>query len=494
MAEQLDFLPMFPMKQAAIIGHMLNNPSFFIGAIGKIQPNWFRDIYHQKLFNNLVKLHTQIKRVPSVDEFKNFGEFTKEDLGIRNKLFNELGNCLEASVRIGLDTIKPELTSWLHSKILQEAMVKGSKNWNQGKYSDSALLLEQAVKAYHEAKFEEGETVDFLNFTQYLRDTQIDRDNALTTGLTVLDNALLEGATKGGLQLGDTTVLLAPTNVGKTTTMITMAVHNILQGKNVFFMTHEGVPSDIRMKFLKCILGVNTNELFKMYNTPEGMKALEMASKQLNKRLRYIPYNKAGMTIEDVLPIIRREIDKFKAEHDGDGFSLLVSDYPAKLWTSMAAKGNMPHRICVEYVYNIYIQLALEYKMHSLLAYQTNREASKENHGKYSDDAGENRLIGVDDAGEAFGPMKDATNVITLNRSPRAELLNQMTFFISKSRSNKTGVAVVAKTNFGAAQTHSNELGAISYVGTRTKDNSIEQILQEHKNEAVPLDLIEQEN
>jgi hypothetical protein len=160
----------------------------------------------------------------------------------------------------------------------------------------------------------------------------------------------------------------------------------------------------------------------------------------------------------------------------------------------LGSKGNMPPRLALAYVYDIYVQLALEYKLHSLLAYQTNREGSKENQGKYSDDAGENRLIDHNDAGESFGAMQNATNVISLNRSPRAQQLNQMTFFISKSRSNKTGVAVVAKTNFAASQTHSNELGAIAYEGNRTKDNSIDQILSEFKNQTVPNEIIDQEH
>jgi hypothetical protein len=482
------------MKQGAIIGHMLNNPAFFIGCINKIQPNWFRDIYHQKLFGYLVNINRVIKRVPTLDEFKTSPDFIKEDLAIRNKLFNELNNCLDYCLRIQLDTIKPELTQWLHSKILQEAMLKGSKNWNLGKFADSAQILADSVKLYHEAKFEEGEAVDFLNFQHYLKDTEAARANALTTGLTVLDSALLNNSVNGGLQLGDTTVMLAPTNIGKTTTLITTAVHNVLQGKNVLFMTHEGTPSDIRLKFLKCLLRVDERQLFELYKTPDGTEVLQAASKLLTKRLRYIPYNKAGMTVEDILPIIRRESDKWRAEHEGDPYHLLVSDYPAKLGTVIASKGNMPPRLSLEYVYDIYVQLALEYNFHSLLAFQTNREGSKENRGKYSDDSGENRLLDVDDAGESYGPMKNATNVISLNRSPRAAQLNQMTFFISKSRSNKTGMAVVAKTNFAAALTHSNELGAIAYEGNRTKDNSIDQILSEFKNQVIPAEAIDQEH
>jgi hypothetical protein len=177
--------------------------------------------------------------------------------------------------------------------------------------------------------------------------------------------------------------------------------------------------------------------------------------------------------VEEVEPLIRRKQEDLMAK-TGKGYDLLVCDYPAKLTTRLAQNGHMSKRNVDEIVYGYFVQLALEYGFHSLLAIQTNREGSKVNKGQKD----EHRLLVMEDVHESYGVMQEATNVITLNRDPVAKARQHMTFHIDKSRSSETGFAVVARTDFARARTHHADLGAIWYRGVATMADQVDDLLR----------------
>jgi hypothetical protein len=479
----VDALPMSIPKQAAILGHLLTDRQFFLTAFHRIRPDWFREVYHQKLYKIVASEFMVSGNIPTIEEVTNSKTFYREDLNVRERLSSTLKECLGTASLIRLESIKPELTEWLQAKIWQSAMVVGAKSWNLGKYPEVALLMEDASRMHFEAKFEEGAAIDFLDFPKYLAETELEKSLALTTGLSLLDKAMLTNATSGGMRLRDTTVVLAPSNIGKTNFLITVIGHNIRLGKDVLFMTHEGAPSDLRMMIIKSVGGWTEKQLLDLYKTPEGFKEVQMVTALIHKHLRYIPYNKAGMAVEDCLPIIRREQECRRLE-TGKGFDLFVCDYPAKLTTHQAAKGNFSPRHIWDYVYGCYVQLALEYGWHSLVVIQSNREGSKENNGfGKGDEYDSHRILMMEDVFEAWGVMTSASNVLTLNRGPLAKRKGLLSIYVAKSRSSQTGIVVVAKTAFERTSTHSDLQGSVSYEGVRTRDSHIELFIKSHPNQ-----------
>lgn len=185
------------------------------------------------------------------------------------------------------------------------------------------------------------------------------------------------------------------------------------------------------------------------------------------------------MTIEEVVPIIRMNQEEWATTHKGKGFDLLISDYPAILSTQQAQKGNLQMRHKDKIVYDYYVQLALEYKFHSLLAIQTNREGARVN----NQEKGNDRLIHSTDVSESFDPIKEATNIITLNRSPEAKKDNYLIYLIDKSRGSETGISILARTNFAHCITHSEALGATAFVGDRTEHEFIRSYLEKIKSQ-----------
>ncbi len=475
-------LPFNQLKQSALLGHLVINEQFFKMTYTKIKPSYFLSEKLSQVYKLLTKYYESYHTFPSREEFRTSMTIEIMEPAERGLILAYISKAIMDTQQIRIDAIKPELTEWLHSVILMKGMTDAQEHFNRQQIKECHEKLMIAVKEVSTTSFDRGDAVTFNNFQEYLNKSESERLEAITTGLDILDRCLLKGATSGGLQKGDTTIIMAPVNIGKTTCLITMGASNILKGKDVFLMTHEGRPEDIRLKILSNMLQCPIDQIFDYYKDPAKLPKLVAVTTMIEKHLKYIPYNKAGgMTIEEVVPIIRNTQEEWMATHDGKGFDLLISDYPAILTTELARKGTLQKRNMDQVVYNNYIQLALEYKFHSLLAIQTNREGSKIN--KHM--GGDNRLLMMEDVKESWDPMAEASNVVTINRSPQAINKGLIIYNIAKCRSNTAGVAVYAKSNFASNITHSNELGGFAYQGMRNAEHIVEELWAGYANKTI---------
>ncbi len=478
--EPKETLPFSDLKQNAFLGYLIINEQFFKMMYTRVKPTWFLAERSSQLWLALYNYYTKYQSFPTIPALKSSRQFQLMEPKERDISISWINVCTSATNQFNLEALKTEISEWMHSIILLNAMDTAGGHFNSGRTEVCYNILNNAIKEVQTSSFNRGMNVGFRDYAEYLKQTKEDRKDALTTGLDILDKAILKGAVNGGLQRGDSTVIMAPVNIGKTTTLINIAVANIRRGYNVLVMTHEGRPEDIRLKMLACILKTPIEILIDLYKNEAGIKMLEDAVNLLEKHLLYIPYNKAGMTIEEVVPIIRTAQEERKI-HTGKGFDLLISDYPAKLTTELAKKGTLQRRNVDEVIYENYVQLALEYGFHSLTAIQTNRAGSTINKRANN----ENQVLQVESVSESFNPIMGATNVITLNRSPFAEANNIITFGVAKSRGSQGRSAVIAGSNFGCAVSHSEELGGMMYYGTKLLEERFHDLIKNYRNQVL---------
>jgi hypothetical protein len=472
-------LPFEKNKQMAILGHLLKNDQFFSQCVDRIDPAWFLDPYCTKVFAAKVKFFRDFNRSPSGEELRNLPAFLTEDQKTRNRI-NEIIRLSSANAdEFGLDALRPELTDWMHSQFFEIGFRKAYQQYKSKEVKLAYSTVDDMVSNIKTTRFEEDSEESFTNYMLEMEQARTEYANALTVGLTVFDRLLTPKAQSGSLLPGDMSIILAPTNIGKTTAMITTIVKNIALGKAVLFITHEGRPTDIKEKLRCCFLGVTPQELMEMYKTADGRTRLDQATKWMRQFLCYVPMNKAGLTVEEVAAMVRKKQEERVAKK-GRGFDLLVDDYPAKVSTTQAAKG-MSKRERDETVYNYFEQIGLQYKMHVLCAIQTNREGSKVNKGQRDD-----RLLTMEDVQESWGPMTAATNVWTINRSPHDKIFNRLVYYIDKSRSSETGFAVVCKTDFARARTHGDDLGGTYYRSASTYADKLDQYLEQYIGQEIP--------
>lgn len=474
-------LPFEKKKQAAVLGHLIENDKFFLQAIGKIKPEWFADTYAQRILKEKVKFYEEMGRCPTVNELKSVHEFQIEEQRVIIRLHDFINLSIAYAKEYGLDALSKELTDWLHSQIYQNAVRNSARLYNNKKPKKAYEIVSQAMLEIKQSTFEDEKEEFFENYLSEFEKNQQEYSSALTIGLGVFDRLLTPKAKTGSLLPGDTSVILAPTNVGKTTSMITIIKHNLWMGKSVLFITHEGRPSDIKEKLWCAMLECTPKELYEMYSTVEGRTRIEVALLWMKNFITYLPLNKAGLTVEEVESTIRRRCDDRKVRNNGKGYDLLVNDYPAKLTTEMAKGGNFSKRNIDEQVYGTFVQLGLEYNMHVICAIQTNREGSKVNKGQK-----ENRVLTMEDVQESWGPMTAATNVWTINRSPEDKIKNRLLYHIDKSRSSEVGFIVVCRTDYPRATTHGDKLGATYYRGSSSHGDKLDEYMRQFPNTEIP--------
>lgn len=486
----LEKLPFSKQKQLAVIGHNLVNRIFFFQCVNTIQPKWFLEERPQKLWAAIVEFYKRHRRQPSKEEILEGREIRLEEVKEQNKYDLLLTEAIRETERYGLDAIVPDLTEWMHTRVYHTAVMESADLFNRGKFSDAFKSVHNASGQIRDIRFDQTEEVDFSDYQNQFTQDNLDHDDACTFGIKTLDQCLTPYAKNGSLLPGDTTVLLAPSNVGKTTTLLNVIRANIKRGKRVLFLTHEGRPEDIRNKLWCLMLSVVEKEenqsrfitmpdLLKNWTNPAFQKEMEMMAKFISKYLTYIPMNKAGLTVEDVATVVQRKQEESLAKF-GVGYSLLVDDYPAKLLTEQSG-GNWARRHIDALTYNYFVQMALQHKMHSLVVVQTNREGSKVNKGVGSD-----RLLEMEDVAESWDVMTQATSVISLNRTPDDKNQHRMKFHICKSRSSEVGITVVSRSRFSSYITHHDNLESFYYLGNSHMDDLIERFFRDYREQRVP--------
>lgn len=476
-------LPFSERKQDAMLGHLLTDQRFFLQARSQIRPEWFSNVYAQKVYRSKLAWYDKYQRIPTVQEMEEAPELVHEENKIRQACLSRMRLAVNETQNFGLDALSEELNAWLKTRIFLEGMDKCQERWAHQKYEEAFQVVDASMKRIKEASFDRDYEMRFDDYKQHFANQELERENACTFGLDLVDHLLLPGNVTGGLLRGDTTILLAPTNVGKSRALITTMVANLKLGKRILYLTHEGRPDDLYNLIWCAILDQNFSEVMGNLRDPTGLKIMDRAQMILDRYLTYIPYNKAGATVEEVEAIIRKRQEQLIAR-EGVGYDMLVCDYPAKLTTLQARGGHFNQRDIQLIVYGYFVQLALEYGFHSLLAIQTNREGAKVNKGNHEI----KRLLTMEDVSEAYGPMQLATNVLTINRDPLAKARNRLTYYIDKSRSNETGWAVVCRTNYAHAITHSNILGATYYRGTSTMADKLDTLLEKYPGREVPFE------
>jgi hypothetical protein len=484
-------LPFSDLKQKAVMGYLLEDNHFFLTAWSKVKDAWFTDPLLADIWKARVAYQNFYKQKPnSLNEFMGSNFFLVHDNAYRNALFQQIHLCVNAAREFSLIALRNEMTLWLQSRIFKQWLETASKNYNAAQFDPPKMAqafadIHSCDRQLYEATFEEGTEVLFNDLANRSFDAkrEADMDTALTFGCRPIDERILTGARNGcGLLRGDNTVILAPTNQGKSSCLITVARHNLMRRQSILYLTHEDHPDNIKDKIYRSVLGVTREERMAMALTDEGVKKLMNCEWILKKYFTYLPMNKPGLTVEEVYAAAQIAHDKRKAA-TGKGYDLIIDDYPAKLTTERASKGNMQKRHIDEVIYGYFTSMALAFNAHVLTAIQTNREGAKTNKHR---GGGGRRLLAMEDVSESYGAMMTASNVITLNRDEHAEQNNRLTYHLAKTRSNNGNWSVVTRTRYDLCLLHGEGLDTVYYRGTATLDDKIDALLEQHKGGSIP--------
>jgi replicative DNA helicase len=480
-------LPFDEGAQQALIGHIMQKETFFKQTYQRLQPTWFTDSDISKIYVGYCEYYKQYDHVPtSIDEFKAWRNFQVLDQADRNRINNKITLCHAKTSTYGVDYLAEQLTAWQKLQLCVRNLPQIANLLNNHKIDKAETLLHDTSKDLLFSSFQADPVADWEDFKAIREAENIDAENAVSTGLSILDRKILPTGTKGSLLPGDTTVIIASANAGKSSCLSTIAKHSVVSCKSVLWITREGRQHDMMTKMYCCVFKKTRGELWQWSLTPEGDSTMSKMTKHLNKYLHYIHVPRVNAYVEDIVADILR-MQAARQSQYGKGYDLVIVDYPAIFQTKESQGAKWGLREIQDYLYRQFVQLAAQEQFHCLLAAQTNREGSKVNKGI----GGGKRLLSSEDVAECFGIIMSATNVLTINRDEKAQSKGHLTFYLVKSRSGSTGWAVTCKSNFEMATTHSESLGATAYRGNIRLSDQVDDLIRNYPNRDVPDGMID---
>lgn len=479
-------LPFDENQQLALMGHIMLQENFFRQVYRKLQPEWFLDENLTRLYTAYCEFFERFSRVPlTPEEFQESDIIMSIDQKVKVALKAKIVLCRAKTAIHGLDSLSSQLTVWQKTQLFLRNLPQVANLINSRQIERAEDLFHSTAKELTFSSFKHEAVAQWDNYRMIRDAEEFDSKGALSTGLTILDRKLLPGVPGGSLLPGDTTVILAPTNTGKTAVMLTIARHNIFARKAVLFITREGREFDIMTKMYQSVFKKTRPELWTWSRTPEGEQTMDEVTKYMGKYMTYIHEPRVNAYVEDIIGDIMRLQAARQAQH-GKGYDMLVVDYPGIFQARETKGARWEYRQVQDYLYRQFVQLGAQERFHVVLAAQTNREGSKVNSGLTT-----KRLLSFEDVAEAFGIAQSATNIITLNRDDKAKSKGYITFYLVKSRSSETGWAITARSDYSRAMTHSDELGATAYRGNLNVADQIEQLLKNYTNVDIPDGMID---
>ena len=446
--DEIQALPFSETQQEAIVGYCLLYPLFFMKCYRMIKPTWFT--YNPRvsvIFDQLCKFYERENRhVRAPSELPDEAFFVEMSIDEQNKYRTLMTRCMvSANESTDLPRMEKYLTAFIRVCLFKEALSGGANIFKVKGFDDAYNKTKDKLQEIEKATFEDDSMViPFANPEIWLAEDAVEKSKIISTGSKNFDEML-----QGGLYPGDTTMIMAPTNTGKTTLMLTLARHAAVQGKDVLIIMHEGKQKAIRRQLLASLVGVSKHDLVKMAGANQAFVLKESAA-FLDERVTYIHYSKSmSMYMEDVLTEIRKRNDERKIKF-GKGYDMIVVDYPAKQRSRILSASRAPRHEELAYIYDQHQLLGGELGTHMLLAMQTNaggytQNKNAEEHKQYLD---------LDNIGGSFAINNNMPNVIALNRSTLDKGKEILHLTILKSRDAQTHITLHTFTDYSCSLTH----------------------------------------
>lgn len=458
--EKQDYFVIDQPAMQAILGHCMGDLQFLRNCSKNLTKSHIEHPILADLYDYIVNHYKEMECTPTVHEVESYLFSKYPDKASYDKYRFALHEAINKKDNFSKKTLSTKISGWLKLVTMKKGLMQTAHLFNGNKYDQAERELSHLATKLKESKFEDEFRANLSNIRDRLDKLTLQKGQACTLGNAEFDNAVLEGAkvigpevvqndlktqTTGCLLPGEITMVLGPSNAGKTTALATIAVSNVAIGKKVCIVSHEESEDKMAIKLFQSFTEL-TGEEMSYYDSEKFQKAEKSWKTLAEKNLFTYEWIKPGrMFCEEVIDMISNEHEKQLIE-SGKGFDLVIVDYPAKTKSRDYGK-NKNDWDEKEYVYEQYRLLARKYQFHCVTPVQTNREGFRAN----KDGAA---MLDMDNAASGFGIMTLADIVISINRSYSDVSMFVVKFFIAKSRQGANKKTFVSETRYDLGRTH----------------------------------------
>lgn len=427
----------------AVVGWLLTDNYAFVKYHSKVSYKLITNPALAKLWQTAIDEYSLNNAYwKSIDEFKASQFFLDLESEERLRYYNLIDRTLFATTYFSEDKLRQILTNVCQKAHFMEKFEEARNTFHKDDTSRSWDILKQGMQETKDFDFlSDKYKIPFEDTAGWIQRESERRQSALSTGSKDLDEML-----GGGFFPEEAVGILAPTNSGKTTFLVTVARHALVQKKKVLFYFHEGSRDGVRQKIVCAMLGIGWGDLVEFSKV--SADRLAAMDKFLEEHLTLVARIETnGMWVDDVVADIKTRHEDLATKTGGQGYDLIINDYPKKLRSRYRkpSKDGL-YRVELSEVYEQFVFLASELRVPVVVAIQSNRSGSKLNN-EANKNVGKSH-IGVDEVGEAFGIAESMAVVMSLNRSPEDKERDIIRISISKTRNSRTERVLLSRSNF----------------------------------------------
>ena len=298
--------------------------------------------------------------------------------------------------------IKTASLDFCKKQVLKHAMMKSVPLLNKCSFEEIEKLITKALRSGLDNDFGYDYIKDFEERFKFKA------RNPISTGWSKIDKV-----TKGGLGIGELSVVVAPTGAGKSHVLVHLGSQALKQGKNVVHYTLELSDTAVARRYDACITGHNLDDLLEQKD--DILEQIKEVDGQLI--IKEYPTKSASTTT------IRNHLEKVKqTQMEVD---MVIVDYGDLL---RSVYRNTEKRHDLESIYEDLRGLAQEFSCPVITASQTNRKGLNE------------EVITMESISEAFNKCFVADFIISLSRTIKDKNSNIGRLFIAKNRNGPDGI------------------------------------------------------
>lgn len=380
--------PFGPNEEEAIASLFIEHPSFFYNIVGKLTPDRFKKPEVAYVVAHILDYYDKYNEFPTKGLLE---DRIAKHLTVDDQYEDIMEIVHRESDPREVPAIKDRLIDW--AKSMSFSMLYDEQtiqHYKQGNF-------EQLIEIFEEAQSIQEIHDDGLWFFENLEKVfEEDNRERFTTGFSQLDRYLNEG----GPSRKEVLVWMAPTGVGKSLMLVNNAINNVVQGRNVLYLTLE--LSDVKSALRA--LGVLSNKPLHSISN-EGMK------KQVLKSVEAVRQSDAGDLVFFQYPSDEISVDHIYALLENLKRSknwrpdLIIVDYLELMVGRRNSENNNGDYTKQKAIANQLRGLAINEDVVIYTATQTNRSGNEEG------------IIDVTKMAESYGKSMSMDYLVSINQT-----------------------------------------------------------------------------
>jgi replicative DNA helicase len=260
-----------------ILNSLIHDEGYSRKILPFLDDEYFQNNVEKTIFNVVKKYVNRYNKLPNVDEIKinvdeivNLHEDTYDEI-------NKYVGFLKDIKKVNQEWLVDKTEKWcqekaIHNSILEAIQILDGKS--QQEKGAIPGLLEKALGVSLDTNIGH----DFIEQSEERFDYYHRKEERIPFGIDILNKV-----TRGGLPRKTLNIILAGTGVGKSLAMCDFAAHNLIDGKNVLYITAELAEEKIGERIDANLLDVPISEIEELTREAFNSKIDRLKKKQLGK-------------------------------------------------------------------------------------------------------------------------------------------------------------------------------------------------------------------